>query len=76
MVLGAILSAIFGAVVGYIAGWVIEMFPDFNSTLTGGIQMLTGIDVSGKTRLLLTGLGFLLGILAGVVQIIARNKKS
>ncbi len=75
MVLGAILSAIFGAVIGYIAGWVIELFPNFNGALTGGIQMLTGIDVSGKTRILFTGLGFLLGLLAGVVQIIARNRK-
>lgn len=75
MVLGAILSAIFGAIVGYIAGWVVELFPNFNSALTGGIEMLTGIDVTGKTRLLFTGLGFLLGVLAGVVQIIASNKK-
>lgn len=75
MVLGAILSTIFGAIIGYIAGWVIELFPNFNSALTGGILMLTGIDFSGKTRILMTGLGFLLGLLAGVVQIIAQNRK-
>ena len=75
MVMGAILSAIFGAIVGYIAGWVIELFPHFNSALTGGIEMLTGLDVKGETRLLFTGLGFMLGVLAGVVQILVRYKK-
>ncbi|WP_048197766.1 hypothetical protein [Methanocella arvoryzae] len=75
MVMGAILSAIFGAIVGYIAGWVIELFPHFNSALIGGIEMLTGLDIKGETRLLFTGLGFILGVLAGVVQILARYKK-
>lgn len=75
MVLGAILSAVFGAVVGYIAGWIVELFPNFNSALTGGIQMLTGVDVSGKTTWLFTGLGFILGLLAGIVQIFTREKK-
>jgi hypothetical protein len=76
MVLGAILSALFGAVVGYIIGWVVELFPNFNSALTDGILMLTGINVTGKTRILFTGLGFLLGLLAGIVQIISRSRKS
>lgn len=74
MVLGAILSAVFGAIIGYVVGWLIELFPGFNSALTGGIQMLTGIDVSGQTKILLTGLGFLLGLLAGVVRMFAKKK--
>lgn len=75
MVLGAILSAIFGAVVGYVAGWVVQLFPGFNNSLTGGVYMITGIDVSGQTQVLFTGIGFILGLLAGIVQIISKSNK-
>ena len=74
MVLGAILSAVFGAVIGYVLGWLIELFPNFNSALTDGIRMLTGIDVGGNMKVLLTGLGFILGLLAGIIHMFARRK--
>ena len=75
MVVGAILKAVFGALIGYIAGWIIELFPNFDAALTGGIHILTGVDVTGQTRWLFTGLGFLLGLLAGVVKIISSGRR-
>ncbi|HMK46285.1 MAG TPA: hypothetical protein VK436_06630 [Methanocella sp.] len=74
MVVGAILKAVFGAIAGYIIGWIIEFFPNFDLALTNGIHILTGIDITGQTRWLLTGLGFLLGLLAGVVRIISSGR--
>lgn len=75
MVLGALLRTIFGALIGLVLGVIISLFPSFSDAITGGIKVLSMgmIDVTGQIILLMTGLGFLLGLLSGIVHI--TNKK-
>ncbi|MCD1295644.1 hypothetical protein CUJ83_11610 [Methanocella sp. CWC-04] len=68
MVLGVLLGAVFGAIFGYILGWIVELFPNFNAALLDGINLLTGLDVSGQTRALFTAIGFICGILFGILN--------
>lgn len=67
MILRILVGAIFGAVVGYIVGWIVEMFPNFNAALLGGLQAITGIG-GIKTSALLAAIGFILGILGGLLH--------
>jgi hypothetical protein len=76
MVLGIILSAIFGGIFGFLAGWVVEIFPNFNASLLDGINLLTGLNISDPhtTRNLFTGLGFILGIVFGILNELRQRK--
>lgn len=76
MVLGVILGAVFGAVIGYIVGWIVELFPGFNSSLVSGLQAF-GLNVAsmpGGIKALLTALGFILGLLAGIIHMFSRKR--
>ena len=67
MILRILVGAILGAVIGYVVGWVVEMFPNFNSALLGGLQAITGIG-GIKTSALLAAIGFILGIIGGLAH--------
>jgi cell division protein FtsX len=74
MVIGVIIGAILGAVFGYIVGWFIELFPSFNNALVSGLTGL-GIPISsmGGMAAFLAAIGFILGILGGVIHMFARR---
>jgi hypothetical protein len=74
MVIGVILGAVVGAVFGYIIGWLVGIFPSFNNALVSGLSGL-GIPVSsmGGMAPFLAAIGFILGILAGVIHMFARR---
>ncbi|CAJ36304.1 hypothetical protein [Methanocella arvoryzae] len=74
MILRILLGAVIGAVFGYIVGWIIEMFPNFNSALLSGITALTGIG-GVRTPALLAALGFILGILGGLLNGLAAHSR-
>lgn len=67
MILRVLVGAIVGAVIGYVVGWFVELFPHFNSALLGGLQAITGIG-GIKTSALLAAIGFILGILGGILH--------
>jgi hypothetical protein len=73
MVLGALLRTIFGALIGLVLGVIISLFPSFSDAITGGLKVITGIDFSGQIILLMTGIGFLLGLLSGIVHIMGKK---
>jgi len=71
MVIGTIIrcifGAVFGAIFGFIVGWLVEHFlPNFNNALLAGLHGLTGI---GSIRMagLLAAIGFIVGILGGLL---------
>jgi putative effector of murein hydrolase len=75
MVLGVILGAVFGAIIGYVVGWIVELFPSFNASLINGLQAL-GLNVSsmpGGIKALLTAIGFVLGLLGGIIHMFSRR---
>ena len=75
MVLGVILGAVFGAVIGYVVGWVVELFPGFNSALANGLQAF-GLNVAaipGGIKAVLTALGFILGLLGGILHMFTKK---
>ncbi len=75
MVLGVILGAVFGAILGYIVGWIVELFPGFNTALINGLQAF-GLNVGsmpGGIKALLTGLGFILGLLGGIIHMFSKR---
>ena len=74
MILRVLVGAVVGAVIGYVVGWVVEMFPNFNSSLLGGLQAITGIG-GIKTSALLAAIGFILGILGGVVHGLSSQRR-
>ncbi len=73
MVLGALLRTIFGALIGLVLGVIISLFPSFSDAITGGLKVITGIDFTGQIILLMTGIGFLLGLLSGIVHIMSKK---
>ncbi len=74
MVLGVILGAVFGAVFGYIIGWLLGFFPNFSAALINGLQAF-GIPIGAMGGLapFLAAVGFILGLLAGVLNMLARR---
>lgn len=74
MVLGALLRTIFGALAGLAAGFVLSLFPSFSNAITDGIGAITGWDLTGQIIPLMTGLGFLLGLLSGIIHIIGKSR--
>ena len=75
MVLGVILGAVFGAIIGYVVGWVVELFPNFDASLISGLQAF-GLNVGsmpGGIKALLTAIGFILGLLGGIIHMFTRR---
>jgi len=70
MVLGTVIrcviGAVFGAIFGFIVGWIVELFPRFNAALLEGLHGLTGIG-GIRTAALLAAIGFVVGILGGLI---------
>lgn len=66
-VMRTVIGAVFGAIFGYIAGWIVELFPRFNAALLEGLHSLTGLS-GVSTAALLAAIGFIVGILAGVLS--------
>jgi hypothetical protein len=75
MVLGVILGAVFGAVFGYIIGWLLGFFPNFSNALINGLQAF-GIPIGAMGGLapFLAAVGFILGLLAGVLNMLTRKR--
>ncbi len=76
MVLGVILGAVFGAIIGYVVGWIVELFPNFNASLINGLQAF-GLNVAsmpGGIKALLTAIGFILGLLGGIIHMFSRRR--
>jgi hypothetical protein len=73
MVLGALLRTIFGALIGLILGVILSLFPSFCNAITEGINTITGVDLTGQIIPLMTGLGFLLGLLSGIIHIMSKG---
>ena len=73
MVLGALLRTVFGALIGLILGFIISLFPSFCNAITDGINAITGADTTGQIIPLMTGLGFLLGLLSGIIHILRKE---
>jgi hypothetical protein len=74
MVLGVILGAVFGAVFGYVIGWLVGLFPSFNNALVSGLSGL-GIPIAsmGGMAPFLAAIGFILGLLGGIIHMFARR---
>jgi hypothetical protein len=75
MVLGVILGAVFGAVFGYIIGWLLGFFPNFSNALVNGLQAF-GIPIGtmGGLAPFLAAVGFILGLLAGILNMLTRKR--
>lgn len=73
MVLRTIFGAVIGAVFGYIVGWVLEHFPNFNAALLDGLHAITGIG-GIRTAALLAAVGFIGGIISGLLSEAAHKK--
>ena len=74
MVLGALLRAIFGAVIGLVLGFILSLFPSFSNAITDGLRAIIGVDFTGQIIILMTGLGFLLGLLSGVIHMLQKER--
>jgi len=74
MVLGALLRTIFGALIGLVLGVILSLLPSFSDAITDGIKAITGVNFSGQIVVLMTGLGFLLGLLTGIVHIMHKQR--
>lgn len=75
MVLGVILGAVFGAIFGYIIGWLLGFFPNFSHALTSGLQAFgILIDAMGGLAPFLAAVGFILGLLAGILNLLTRKR--
>lgn len=74
MVLGIILGAVFGAIFGYVIGWFVGIFPGFNNALVSGLTGL-GIPISsmGGMAPFLAAVGFILGLLGGIIHMFTRR---
>lgn len=68
MVLGALIRVIFGAVIGLIVGFILSLFPSFCNAITDGIHAISGADFSGQIIALMTGLGFLFGLIGAIAH--------
>jgi ABC-type polysaccharide/polyol phosphate export permease len=66
MVLGSLIRVIFGAIIGFVVGFILSLFPSFSNAITDGIHAITGADLSGQIIALMTGLGFLFGLISAV----------
>jgi hypothetical protein len=75
MVLGVILGAVFGAIFGYIIGWLIGFFPGFSNALMSGLQAFgIPMDAMGGLSPFLAAVGFILGLLAGILNMLTRRR--
>jgi hypothetical protein len=75
MVIGVILSAVFGAIFGYVIGWLLGFLPGFSHALINGLQAFgVPIGTMGGLSPFLAAVGFLLGLLAGILNLLARKR--
>ncbi len=70
MVLGALIRVVFGAIIGFIVGLVLSIFPSLSNAITDGIYAISGntIDLHGQIIALMTGLGFLFGLIGAIAH--------
>jgi hypothetical protein len=66
---------VLGAVFGYIIGWLLGFFPGFSATLTTGLQAFgIPINAMGGLAPFLTAIGFILGILGGILNMFTHRR--
>ncbi|HMK48168.1 MAG TPA: hypothetical protein VK436_16215 [Methanocella sp.] len=74
MIVRILVGAVVGAIAGFIIGWIVELFSGFNAALLHGLNVLTGIS-GVRTSALLAAIGFILGILGGILHGVASSRR-